>query len=59
MNMQIMLGVGVLCYFLSLFLICYYKDKINVRVGNAVFIIADIILYLLWNLAYAEKRSNQ
>ena len=55
MNMQIMLGVGVLCYFLSLFLICYYKDKINVRVGNAVFIIADIILYLLWNLAYAEK----
>lgn len=55
MNMQLMLGVGVLVYFVSLFLLCYYRDKIHVKAGNVVFIIVDIILYLLWNIAYAEN----
>ena len=55
MNMQLMLGVGVLCYFVTLALICFYRDKINVKAGNVIFIIADVILYLLWNIAYAEN----
>ena len=55
MNMQLMLGIGVLCYFISLFLIFFYREKINIKVGNMVFIILDMILYLLWNVAYAEK----
>lgn len=55
MNMQLMLGVGILCYFVTLLLICLYKDKINVRIGNAFFIIVDAVLYLLWNISYAEK----
>lgn len=55
MNMQLMLGVGVACYFITLFLLCFYKNKINIKIGNAVFITVDMILFLLWNVAYAEK----
>ena len=55
MDMQLMLGVGVLCYFITLVLICLYKDRINVRLGNAMFITVDAILYLVWNISYAEK----
>lgn len=55
MDMQLMLGVGVLCYFITLVLICLYKDRINVKLGNAVFILVDAVLYLVWNISYAEK----
>ena len=55
MDMQLMLGIGVLCYFITLVLICLYKDRINVKVGNAIFILVDAILYLVWNISYAEK----
>jgi len=55
MDMQLMLGVGVLCYFITLVLICLYKDRINVKIGNALFIAVDAVLYLVWNISYAEK----
>lgn len=50
-----MLGVGVACYFLTLFFLCFYKDKLNIKRCNVVFIIVDIILFFLWNLSYAEN----
>lgn len=55
MDMQLMLGIGVLCYFLTLILICLYKNQVNIKIGNAFFIAVDAILYLLWNISYAEK----
>ena len=55
MNMQLMLGVGVLCYFITLVLICLYKDRINLKTGNIFFIVVDAVLYLIWNISYAEK----
>ena len=55
MNMQLMLGVGVACYFITLFFLCFYRDKLNIKLCTTVFIIVDMILYLLWNIAYAEK----
>ena len=55
MDMQLMLLVGVLCYFITLILICLYKDHITIKIGNALFIIVDAILYLVWNISYAEK----
>ena len=55
MNMQLMLGVAIACYFTTLFLLCFYKDKLNIRFCNALFIIVDIILFFLWNFASAEK----
>ena len=55
MDMQIMLGVGVACYFISLFFLCFYRDKLNVRFFNGLFIVLDMILFLLWNIACAER----
>lgn len=55
MNMQLMLGVGVACYFLSLFFLCFYRDKLNIKFFNGLFIVLDMILFLLWNIASAEK----
>ena len=55
MNMQLMLGVGIACFFLSLFFLCFYKDKLNVKFFNGLFIVLDIIFFLLWNIAAAEK----
>ncbi len=55
MDMQLMLLVGVLCYFITLILISLYKDHISIKIGNALFIIVDAILYLVWNISYAEK----
>lgn len=55
MNMQLMLGVAVACYFISLFFLCFYKDRINIKFFNGLFIVVDIILFFLWNFACAEK----
>lgn len=55
MNMQLMLGISVSCYFISLLLICLYRDKINVKFFNGVFIFIDIIFYLCWNIATAQR----
>lgn len=55
MNMQLMLGISVSCYFISLLLICLYRDKINVKFFNGVFILIDIIFYLCWNIATAQR----
>ncbi|MBQ9070961.1 MAG: hypothetical protein IJY23_06430 [Clostridia bacterium] len=55
MNMQLMLGVATACYFISLLLICLYKHRINTKICNAVFIVADMIFFFCWNYAYAEK----
>ena len=40
---------------MTLFLICVYRDKVNVKLGNALFIIADLGAYLCWNIAQAQK----
>ena len=55
MNMQLMLGVSVACYFISLFFLCVYKDKLNKKFATGLFIVVDIILFFVWNYATAEK----
>ena len=55
MNMQLMLGISISCYFVSLLLICLYRDKINVKIFNGLFILIDIIFYLCWNIATAQR----
>ena len=55
MNMQLMLGISISCYFISLLLICLYRDKINTKFFNALFIITDIIFYLCWNIATKHR----
>ena len=55
MNMQLMLGISISCYFISLLLICLYRDKINTKFFNGVFILTDIAFYLCWNIATAQR----
>ena len=55
MNMQLMLGVAVACYFISVFFLCFYREKLNIKFFNGLFIVLDIILFLLWNIACAEN----
>ncbi len=52
MNMMQMVAVMAICYFITLTLLAFYRDIINVRVGNAVFIVVDIIFFFWWT--YAE-----
>ena len=58
MNMQLMLGISVSCYFISLLLICLYRDKINVKFFNGVFIVANLIFFALWTLAASQRRGG-
>lgn len=48
MHMIQMLGLVTVVYFLALALIALNRDNINVRVGNCIFVIVDIILYGFW-----------
>ena len=51
MNMILMLGIVSVFYFATLILICFYRDKINIKIGNLLFVIADVIFFFCWNYA--------
>ena len=50
-----MVGVMVVCYFLTLILLALYRNVINVKIGNTVFIIVDVIFFFFWNYAAYER----
>ena len=52
MHMIQMVGFVCAVYFLALGFIILYRDKINVKIGNLVFVIADIFFFFLWNYGY-------
>jgi len=54
MDMMLVLGILAAVFFVSLTLICLYRDKINVKIFNVVFIICDLIFYFVWNLGMDE-----
>lgn len=51
MNMITMLGLLTIVYFCSLLLICLYKEHINIKIGNLVFVILDVLFFFCWNYA--------
>lgn len=51
MNMMQMVGIMVAVYFITLTLLAFYRNIINVKVGNAVFIIVDLVFFFCWNYA--------
>lgn len=51
MNMIQMLGIVSAVYFVTLLLICVYRNKINVKICNIAFIVADSIGMFLWTYA--------
>lgn len=55
MNMVQMVGIMVVCYFITLTLLAIYRNIINVKVGNAAFIIVDIIFFFFWNYAAYQR----
>ena len=55
MDMMLVLGFLALIYFVSLTLICLYRDSINVKLFNTCFIILDVIFYFIWNVGMYES----
>ena len=51
MNMMQMVGIMTFCFFVALTAICLYHKFINVRIGNLIFIVADIVFFFAWNYA--------
>ena len=55
MHMMLMAGIILFLYFFSLALICLYRDKINTKIFNLVFVITDVIFFFCWNYAAYQK----
>ena len=55
MHMMQMAGIVLFIYFFSLALICLYRDKINIKVFNCIFVITDVIFFFCWNLSYFQQ----
>ena len=55
MDMTVVLGIFTLIFFVTLSLMCFYRTKINVKLCNILFIIADFLAYSCWNYAAYQK----
>ncbi len=54
-----MVGLVFALYFFSLGFIIFYRHRINVKIGNLIFVIADIFFFFLWNYAYFLRGGLQ
>ena len=55
MDMTVVLGIFTFFFFVTLFLMCFYRDKINVRICNIIFILSDLVAYFCWTFAAYQK----
>lgn len=55
MHMIEMLGIMTVVFFLTLLLLCLYRGKINIKIGNAAFIIFDLIFFSFWTYASYQQ----
>lgn len=55
MDMTVVLGIFTLIFFVTLSIMCFYRSKINVKVCNVVFILANFLAYSCWNYASYQK----
>lgn len=51
MDMTVVLAIFTFFFFVTLSLMCFYRSKINVKLCNVIFIIADFLAYSAWNYA--------
>lgn len=51
MNMMQMVAAMVICYFITLTLLSVYRNQINTKIANLVFIFVDLVFFLSWNYA--------
>ena len=55
MHMMLMVGLMLLFFFVSLTCICLFRDKLDTRIWNLAFVIADIVFFFCWNYASYER----
>ena len=55
MNMILMLGIVTFLYFFSLTLMCFYREKMNPKFWNVVFVVVDLVFFACWNLAGYQR----
>lgn len=55
MDMMLVLGILAAIFLVSLTLIALYRDSLNIRVFNAMFLIVDAIFYFVWNVGMHER----
>ena len=55
MDMMLVLGVLAAIFLVSLTLIAIYRDSLNIKVFNAMFLIVDVIFYFIWNVGMYER----
>lgn len=55
MHMMQMAGIVLFIYFFSLALICLYRDQLNIKLFNCIFVITDVIFFFCWNLSYFQR----
>jgi len=51
MDMMQMVGIMVACYFITLILLCVYRNTINIKIANIAFVIVDLVFFFGWNYA--------
>ncbi len=51
LNMMQMVGIMVVCYLVTLTAICVYRKEINIKIGNAIFMIVDAAFFITWTYA--------
>ena len=51
MHMILMLGILTVIYFITLFIMCLYRAKINFKICNTAFILVDLVAFFAWNYA--------
>lgn len=51
MDLTVILGIFTFFYFVTLFIMCFYRNKIHVRSWNLGFFIANFIVYSCWTYA--------
>ena len=55
MDMTVVIGIFTFFFFVSLFIMCFYRTKIKVRLWNTVFIISDLIAFSCWTYASYQR----
>ena len=55
MHILQMTGLVMAIYFFSLGFIVFYRDKINIKIGNLIFVIADVFFFFLLNYCYFKN----
>lgn len=57
MHMIQMTGLVSALYFFTLGFLIFYREKINIKIGNLIFVIADVFFFFLWNYGYFVRGS--